>query len=323
MFLRNRTPHDVALARGHASDELAIASVNLEVVYAIRGQQLEPLEPPPPRAAVDPPDATRIPLWSGTSVTLSGVARGPARAPHVCPVAVAVGTEMRRLIVFGERRWTRPLLGGPLQASPALPFDAVPLTWDRAFGGAYDLEPGVLPGSALPHPGGRVAFPLNAGGIGFYPDERAALDQLLPPLELPDQLIKAWGDRPEPAGFAPCPQLASLRLPSAPPEPEHDRAWAVTAALRMLHHAPGRLIFAALAPATPVEVTGLGEPVRFACPPSPIVVSCRKGRDATPVPGRLRSVHVDMTALAVRISYGHQFPYPPDAAPSWIAAERR
>jgi hypothetical protein len=83
MFLRNRTPHKVVLARGHATENLALASVNLELVYRLNGDHLTVEDGHQDRLPSDPPDITARPVWSGTSVTVSGTAHGPSRPPYV------------------------------------------------------------------------------------------------------------------------------------------------------------------------------------------------------------------------------------------------
>jgi hypothetical protein len=248
-------------------------------------------------------------------------------------VSLAVGDERRRLIVFGERRWRRSRLSDTIEASSPEPFVALPLTWEYAFGGGFDLEPGLLPGTDLPHPGGRVDYHLNTRGRGFYRDARAALDQPLPQVEYPDQLVKSWQARPEPAGFAPCPDLVALRVsklvelatPANAPNASFDIERTVKNAFFVLHHAPPRLVFRPMAPDTPIEVRGLGVAMmRFQVPAPPLRVLVRKragveGVEA--VPQRVRSLHIDADRRTVRVTHGHQFHYEPAAAPSWISVE--
>jgi uncharacterized protein YjbI with pentapeptide repeats len=84
----------------------------------------------------------------------------------------------RRIAVFGDRRW-RTGLGGSEPTAPE-PFDAIPLVYERAFGGAKVDE-----------------NPLGAGRGG----------ERLPNLEDPAHLVTSPRDAPPPACFAPIPVL--------------------------------------------------------------------------------------------------------------------
>lgn len=324
MFLRNKTSLDVSLARGHVSDELAVAAVVVSHVLRAQGNCLVPFPERAPARDTDPPDISRLPLWDGVSITAAGAALGPGREPYVRPVLFRIGAVERRLIVFGDRWWERRL-GGALEASAPAPFDRIELSFGRAFGGAYDLPPGLLPGTDLPHPGIRVAYPLNEHGIGYYPEERAALGAPLPNIERPDQLVRTWNDAPDPAGFSPCPALGALRMKpevhAAASSTEGTPSLASGAAqvLRLYHHAPPVLIFDGLLPGTPIELSGAcADPMRFVVPPSPATVSVRAGKTDTEIQPRLRALHVDAEHRIVRTVYDHSFRYDPRLAPSWI-----
>src|SRR5690606_6855814 len=116
------------------------------------------------------------------------------------------------------------------------PFDGIPLSWSRAYGGTVRLAPGFLPGSEVPHPGGEVAYPQNPEGMGFILTEDDAHGAPLPNLEDPAALMTKPLDRPIPAGFAPCPRHAGLR---PVPNPEAgDVVSALEQTLILKHHAP-------------------------------------------------------------------------------------
>ena len=95
--------------------------------------------------------------------------------------------------------------------------------------------------------------------------------------------------------------------------------------LRMIHHAPGRLIFARIPPATVLLLDGLGKSqLRFEVPPSPVRIELERRESQAEVAFSLRSVHIDADAGVVEIVHGHAFYYPPQKAPSWIRVlERR
>ncbi len=95
-------------------------------------------------------------------------------------VSASVGDLRKTLHVFGDRHWT-----SARTISDPEPFEAVPVTWGRAFGG-----PGFDP-----NPKGKGMSPITlADGRNRVP---------LPNIEAPDRLIGSPSDRPEPAGFGP------------------------------------------------------------------------------------------------------------------------
>jgi len=322
MFVHNPTTLSASLASGRVSDELAVSALVINLALGVDGDRLVPLPEPLDALETDPPaEVTRAPLWRGVSVSVAGHAAGPPKAPFVCPVILRVGNAERRLIVFGERRWERRLGRGP-EPSLALPFDRIALSFARAFGGGYALPPGLMPGTDLPHPGLRVGYPLNKHGIGYYPDERAAIGGLLPSIERPDQLVRHWNDSPDPAGFTPCPDLAAWRLKDTIPAKgqEDDEVSELCRVLRMQHHAPPPLIFDDVRAGTPIELHGLsGAPLRFVVPPSPARVSTVGARKVeTEVRPRLRALHVDADRRAVRVVFAHTFHHDPKRPPRWI-----
>ena len=338
MLLRNRTYRPVSLARSAVNDDLWIAAVVVTAHYRVDGAALAPLpedEAQPPGSPGAPPDLGQIPLWQGVSVTAAGAAHGPPRAPFVRPVVLHVGPEVRRLIVFGERRWKRGP-GGELTATAPLPFDSIALSFTHAFGGAYDIGPGLFPGTDLPMPRLRVEYPWNPTGLGFYEHEQAAEGQLLPSIELPDQLVKRWSDRPEPGGFSPCPELRGMRAttdPAAIPPPDPPErggripiAQALTLGLRAFHHAPGRLIFPRVPPGTPISLEGLGPAagaLRFDVPPSPIRVGIRRDGRPEEIAPALRSIHIAAAAGIASFVHAHAFHHHPARAPEWVRVIER
>jgi len=322
MFVHNTTSLDASLASGRISDEFAVASLVINLVLGVGSDRLMTLPEPLVASETDPPaEVTRAPLWHGVSVTAMGHAAGPPNAPFVCPVILRVGSAERRLIVFGERRWERRP-GGGLEPSPALPFDRIALSFGAAFGGGYDLPPGLMPGTDLPHPGLRVGYPLNEHGIGYYPDERAATGSPLPNVERPDQLLRRWNDAPEPAGFTPCSDLGAWRMRDTSPATaqDEDAESVLLRTLRMQHHAPPSLIFEDVTPGAPIELQGLGRgPLRFVVPEAPARVSIVGARKLeSQVRARLRALHVDADRRAVRLVFAHTFHYDPKRPPRWI-----
>lgn len=112
-----------------------------------------------------------------TDVLLQGLAYAPrGKAPHT-DVALTLGSAIRKTIrVFGDRVWDSGGLPGSI--TPPKPFEAMPLTWERAFGGSTE--------------------PRNPVGCGLE-------DARLPNIETPSQFVSSRRDRPAPAGVGPIP----------------------------------------------------------------------------------------------------------------------
>jgi hypothetical protein len=322
MFVQNETRHKPALARTRVSSTFAAAAVVVRSVWRTSAAGLVPWEGPRPDLDSDAPSTARQALWDGTSVTMAGTVRGPLRPPHVVRVDLEAGAEKRSVRVHGDRQWVRN--AGRLVASPPAPFEQKPLSWSLAFGGAYDLAPGFDRVRKLPHPGGRITYPLNPGGVGFYQDEKAAEGQPLPSVEWRDEPITTWDQQPAPAGVSPCPDLSGLRMPLQAPSGAGDVEWEVRAALRLAHHAPRELIFDNLVPGTVVRGSGLGAAaMMLEVPPSPVRVMTRRGKSSEEVAFRVRSVHLSAEDGAVIVEHAHAFGYEPDRPPSWVHVEER
>jgi hypothetical protein len=126
----------------------------------------------------------------GTDVLLHGHAYAPGGRATSMDVSLSVGKLHKTVRVFGDRAWSSDGVGHSI--SPPAPFERMPLVWERAYGGADEVD------SAL-HQEAR-----NPVGVGFRcrsSDYR--LDgQPLPNLEDPDHLITNWKQSPPPACFA-------------------------------------------------------------------------------------------------------------------------
>lgn len=116
-----------------------------------------------------------------------GSAHPPEKPAATCPVRVRAGAIDRTLYVIGDRRWENGVPTAPV------PFESMPLTWARAFGGA--------------------GYPQNPEGRGFG-------RELLPNVERPDALVRSDADRPLPASFGPVDPLWPQRMSGT-----YDAAW--------------------------------------------------------------------------------------------------
>src|SRR5262245_24262149 len=82
-------------------------------------------------------------LKPGTDVLLFGSACAPAgqKVPQT-DVTLAVGPVRKTVRVFGDRTWQPGLMGD--KTSPPVPFERMPLVWERSFGGT-DVTTGEPP----------------------------------------------------------------------------------------------------------------------------------------------------------------------------------
>lgn len=144
----------------------------------------------------------------GTDVLLVGRAWAPrGQAAPEAWVRLSVAERQKTIRVFGDRTWTRD--GTP--SAPA-PFEAMPLVWERAFGGVHQLPDRVL------------AEERNPVGVGFAGGRAAEelIGQPLPNLEDPSAPLERQGQNPAPACFAP---IASHWLPRRRFAGTYDETW--------------------------------------------------------------------------------------------------
>lgn len=143
-----------------------------------------------------------------TDVLLLGNAHAPGGVPVTqLDVGLRVGPIAKRLRVTGDRVW---LGGAPSEPEP---FSTMPLVWERAYGG---VDPWTRD-APLPQ------FDLrNPVGTGFVMEAAHAEGVRLPNIEYPDQCVRAWSDKPEPAGFGP---LCNHWQPRAALAGTYDEVW--------------------------------------------------------------------------------------------------
>lgn len=153
------------------------AGLSLISAWTQAGAPLHSQELWPRFAAAAGPDATLdagIPK-SASEVLLAGHAHPSEPTTHQ-----SVGVELRgrrkTVHVVGDRVWRN---GVPTEPAP---FERMPLSWDRAFGGE-----------------GFARNPLGRGFVGRGDPEGVPL----PNLERPGAMIRSPRDTPEPAGFGP------------------------------------------------------------------------------------------------------------------------
>lgn len=198
----------------------------MQSTFAIEGNLLRWMEPQPPieiggRWRGDPTDSSLV-LEPQVAIRKPGtdvVLLGHACAPHVAATEVDVGLRLgplRQLArVFGERRLI-PAFGGAKVSRPE-PFERIPLTYERAFGG-WDRR--------HPDAGRHTCERRNPVGVGYH-DVALALTQdcSVPNIENPARLYKGFGDHPTPVGFG---FVGPHWMPRASHAGTFDAAWEAT-----------------------------------------------------------------------------------------------
>jgi hypothetical protein len=137
-------------------------------------------------------ESETAPVKLGTDVVLIGHARPQYGRGTLVDVYLSVGPARVVVRVFGNRVWTTAL--GRWMPSAPEPFDAMPLVYERAFGG-WDRS------SA--DPARHDYEPRNPVGVGFVSKKHGTLLEgaPLPNLENPYEPIGNPTDRPAPVGF--------------------------------------------------------------------------------------------------------------------------
>ncbi|WP_434388719.1 DUF2169 family type VI secretion system accessory protein [Melittangium boletus] len=124
-----------------------------------------------------------------TDVALIGHAYAPHKGATEVLVALQVGSLKKVVRVVGERTWFKSL--GRVAATKPLPFEKLPLTWERAFGG-WDRTDADKP----------IFEPRNPVGTGFRASPRHFEEGLkLPNLEDPVEPLREFGQKVTPVGF--------------------------------------------------------------------------------------------------------------------------
>jgi hypothetical protein len=126
-----------------------------------------------------------------TDVVLVGSAVAPTAGTSELLVAFQLGPLRKAVRVLGDRAFYKSL--GTVELTRPVPFDRVPLQWERAFGG-WDRS--------HPEPERQSYEPRNPVGLGFRGNGTRFEEGLRGPnLEDPLQPFKGWGHRVTPVGF--------------------------------------------------------------------------------------------------------------------------
>jgi len=127
-----------------------------------------------------------------TDVALVGSAVAPRPDTRTMNVSFRVGPLQKRVLVSGERRWTKTL--GLLSRSSPEPFERLPLIYENAFGGKD---------TSAKDPKHHDQEARNPVGRGFVSKKSKMdlSDALLPSIEDPEESLRRPGQRPAPQGF--------------------------------------------------------------------------------------------------------------------------
>jgi len=238
----------------------------------------------------------------GTDVLLIGRAWAPSgHAVRETFVRVMVAERQKSIRVLGDRVWQPD--GSP---SVPEPFEAMPLVWERAFGGVHVLEDRML------------AEERNPIGVGFA-GKRSAEELTghpVPNLESPGEPLERQGQSLTPACFAP---TAPHWLPRRAFAGTYDEAWQRKRAPylpadfdpRFLQCAAPELTFDRyLLGGEPVEVTGASPegPIAFPIPAANLHVEVKVAGSVEHPPVSLETVLLEPDENRVALTWRAALP---------------
>ncbi|MFO0761424.1 MAG: DUF2169 domain-containing protein [Byssovorax sp.] len=312
MDFENETPLPALLLRNAEDGDFITALVVAAATFVLGEDELSLAREQLPLAVTRPDSLAGDAHFdkSGVSVCATGFVYAPKGEARSADATLLVGETSIRVRAFGVRVWQQSLLGDRLTPTSPLPFQRVPMRWEKAFGGTVSRPAGVvsLDGEDVIVPPHDEAFAQNPIGAGYYADRRSAVDQPLPQLEDPESLIQSPNDRPEPVCFAPYSLGGALRtafvMRDGVPDP--------TLAGRMFSRAAPRTTFEKLDPGTRVELGGMrpgGELLGFAVPAPPCAVEVELEGRTAPVSLRVDALDIDAEAALLRVVYRARFRY--------------
>jgi len=209
MDLLNRTGAAAAFVNTIVAEDRLLGAVAIKTVFRIVGGQLVrdherawPAGGDPVKTEFGEIEGDSPFLRGGVDLMVLGKAYVPEGRGYWTQVSVRAGSLVYDMYVIGDRIWQKTQ-GGELTPSYPVPFESMPLSWDRAYGGKAKVETGELPWGA------------NPVGRGFYMDAAAAEGQPLPNIEDPANPVRTWQTQPEPRGVAPYDRTWMLRLERA------------------------------------------------------------------------------------------------------------
>jgi hypothetical protein len=153
------------------------------------------------------------PQKAGTDCILIGHAYAPKTGTARLDAIFSVGPVSKVVRVFGERKWEK-ILGMRNRIGP-VPFEKIPLIYERAFGGTDESNPdAACHETCLANPVGRAFLAKNS--------KKEIEGILFPNLEDPGDPYESVSSRPRPAGFG---AIAPFWTPRADYTGTQDDNW--------------------------------------------------------------------------------------------------
>ncbi len=232
----------------------------------------------------------------GIDICVLGTARFETPVRHA-RVRIDVGPWNHELKLIGDRVWTRDHSGTLVPTAPA-PFQEMPISYARAFGGVAQVN------------GEDVPLPDNPLGRGYYESAEDAIGKPLPNIEPANWSAACrWNTRIPVAGWAPYPMYWGLRASRAVKvEPKSGEILDVSTEL--FNHAHPDLILDRLEPGTPVRVTGLRKaPIVLVVPRERPRVECHVGEKVSEAFGEIDGLFLWTEATRVVVTWRARFRY--------------
>lgn len=195
--LQNNTPFAADFSLFPNENGIDSLYINVRATFKIGKQWSLATEQTPPVQADEywgEPDSSSIKYPSdihigkaSTDIIMVGSAFSPnGKNVQQLDVSLTAGKVAKTVRVFGDRQWQDGHISQPI------PFQMMPLVYERAYGGQYTLDEEIF------------AQETNPVGLGFVGKRnRTEINGLpLPNLESPDALITTIKDQPKPACFS-------------------------------------------------------------------------------------------------------------------------
>jgi hypothetical protein len=283
-------------------DDRLAASVFVRVTYQCSHGRLTPsaeqtwgVSPGPWECDYGKMESDDVFIKGGVDFIVFGHARAPkGRVTHQMDVAVQINEELRRVLVFGDRVWQRR--GRQIVPSEPKPFEAIPLSSEYAFGGKDKWD------------GLDVPFPANPDGKGFYISIDAAVGNLLPNIEDPNDRIREWNDQPAPAGVAVCPPGHPKRIENL----VFDERGVLKELRPAFYNAAfPDMIFPSVRPGDRVTIWGVRAdgPMQFVLPAAHLVVRLQFDHEVIERSPAIDQIGVEPDRDRVFVSYRYPFRY--------------
>jgi hypothetical protein len=220
--LQNNTPFAADFSLFPNENGIDSLYINVRATFKIGKQwSLADHQKPPVQAEEywGDPDASSIKYPSdihigkaSTDIIMVGSAFSPnGKSVQQLDVSLTAGKVAKTVRVFGDRQWQGGYISQPV------PFQMMPMAYERSYGGQYTLDDETF------------AQDSNPVGLGFVGKRtKAQIEGLpLPNLESPDELITTMKDEPKPACFA---AIAPYWTPRSGFAGTYDQNWQTSCA---------------------------------------------------------------------------------------------